>query len=111
MANIRKAAQDVLDIARNGIGWIALWKDGRSWNTATFWPSISDDELVFEDDDTDELRGILSTDPCAILVNSWYHNLGDTTCMTRESLADALRWQYDLQHYMVADVVNCGAHV
>ena len=41
----------------------------------------------------------------------YYHNLGDTTCMTRESLADALRWQYDLQHYTVADVLNCGAHV
>lgn len=112
MASIRTEAQDVLDIARDGIGWIALWKNGRSWRTMTFWPDItSDGDLVFEDFDREGLENIAAIDPRAILVNSWYHNLGDTTCMTRDSLADALRWQYDLQHYTVADVLNCGAHV
>lgn len=112
MASIRVEAQDVLDVARDGIGWIALWKKGRSWNTFCFWPDITDDnELEFDDFDTEALQNILAIDPRAILVNSYYHNLGDTTCMTRDSLADALRWQYDIQHYTVADVLNCGAHV
>lgn len=112
MASIRTEAQDVLDVARDGIGWIALWKNGRGWSTFCFWPDItSDGGLVFEDYEIEGLQNVLETDPRAILVNSWYHNLGDTTCMTRDSLADALRWQYDLQHYTVADVLNCGAHV
>lgn len=102
MASIKIEAQDVLDIARDGIGWIAVWKKGRSWETTVFWPDIQrDGTLVFEDDDIEELREINSVDPCAILVNSWYHNLGDTTCMTRDTLADALRWQYGLQNSLV----------
>jgi hypothetical protein len=112
MASLRIEAQDVLDVARDGIGWIALWKSGRSWRSFSFWPEINkDNELVFEDYEIEQLQNILAIDRQAILVNSWYHNLGDSECMTRDSLAEALRWQYDLQHYTVADVLSCGAHV
>ena len=110
MASIRVEAQDVLDVARDGIGWIALYKKGRGWSTFCFWPDVLNDspELVFEDYEIEGLRNILKIDPHAILVNSYYHNLGDTECMTRDSLADALRWQYGLQRYTVADAVGCG---
>ena len=112
MASIRTEAQDVLDIARNGIGWIAVWKNGRSWNTFVFWPDIDDAGYpVFDEFDLEGLKNIVARDPGAVIVNSYYHNLGDTTCMTRDSLANFLRWQYDLQHYTVADVLNCGAPV
>ena len=112
MASIRQTAQDVLDIAREGIGWIALWKDGKGWMSMDFWPDIDKDgTLIFEDYELERLQNIAKLDNNAVLLNSWYHNLGDTTCMNRESLADALRWQYDIQHYTVADVLNCGAHV
>jgi hypothetical protein len=112
MASLRIEAQDVLDVARDGIGWIALWKVGRSWRTFSFWPEIGrDDELIFEDYEIEQLKNILALDQNAILVNSWYHNLGGLEDLTRDRLADALRWQYDLQHYTVADVINCGAHV
>lgn len=107
MASMRQAAQDVLDIGRDGIGWIALWKEGKGWMSMGFWPDIDDKgRLSFEDDDDLEaLKNIAKLDPRAILVNSWEHNLGDTTCMTRDTLANALRWQYDLQHYLVADAL------
>lgn len=113
MASLRQEAQDVLDIARDGIGWIACWKNGRGWNCMTFWPDdiTSDNDLVFDDFDIEGLQNILKTDPRAILVNSYHHNLGDTECMTRDSLAAALRWQYELQHYLVADALSCGAHI
>lgn len=112
MASLRIEAQDVLDVARGGIGWIALWKKGRSWTTFSFWPEIGrHKDLIFEDYEIEQLKNILAIDRQAILVNSYHHNLGDTECMTRDSLAEALRWQYDLQHYTVADVLNCGAHV
>jgi hypothetical protein len=107
MASLRIEAQDVLDVARDGIGWIALWKKGRSWTAFCFWPDItSNDALVFEDYEVEQLQNILAIDPHAIIVNSYYHNLGDTTCMTRDTLADALRWQYELQHFTVADVLE-----
>lgn len=112
MATLRQTAQDMIDIAREGIGWIALWKDGKGWMAMDYYPDIDrDDNLIFEDYDIDSLQNIVKLDPRAILVNGWYHNLGDTTCMTRDSLTEALRWQYNIQHYTVADVLNCGAHV
>lgn len=112
MATLRQAAQDMIDVAREGIGWIALWKDGKGWMAMDYYPDIDrNDNLIFEDYDLDSLQNILALDPRAILVNGWHHNLGDTTCMTRDSLADALRWQYNIQHYTVADVLSCGAHV
>jgi len=108
MASIRVEAKDVLDVARDGIGWIALWRNGRSWSTFCVWPDVLNDspELAFEDYEIEILQNILRIDPKAILVNSYYCNLGDTEYMTRDSLADALRWQYDLQRYTVADALN-----
>lgn len=106
MASIRQAAQNVLGVARDGIGWIAFWKDGKGWASWDFYPDIDrNGRLTFEDDDIESLQNIAKQDPRAILVNSWEHNLGDTTCMTRDTLADALRWQYDLQHYQVKDAL------
>ena len=112
MASLRIEAQDVLDVARGGIGWIALWKNGRSWRSFSFWPEIDrNDDLIFEDYEIEQLKNILAIDRQAILVNSYYHNLGGMEDLNRDRLADALRWQYDLQHYTVADVLSCGAHV
>lgn len=113
MASLRMAAQNVLDIARDGIGWIALWKDGRSWSSMSFWPDYNEKSgnFVFEDFEQEQLQHIAKIDSHAILVNGWFHNLGSPDAMTRDSLADALRWQYDLQHYLVIDAVNCGSHV
>ena len=97
MASIRQAAQDVLDVARDGIGWIAVWKEGKSWESMSFWPDYDEptDSFTFDADDLEQLRGIFRKDVGAIFVNSWYANLGDTEGMTRDSLAEALRWQYE----------------
>lgn len=109
MASIRVEAQDVLDIARDGIGWIALWKTGRSWRTQIFWPDIDKNGYpVFDDWDLGGLKNIVALDPGAVILNSYYHNLGDTTCMTRDSLADALRWQYELKRFRIDDQLPYG---
>lgn len=111
MASIRTIAQDMIDVARDGIGWIAIWKDGKGWMGRDFWPDDVDENgaPTFDDFDMEGLRNIVKMDPSAIIVNSYWHNLGDTTCMTRDSLAGFLRWQYDLQNYTVADVLVCCA--
>lgn len=111
MASIRTAAQNVLEEAREAIAWIALWREGRSWNTATFWPDYNDktDSLTFDEDDLPEITDIVEKDPNAIIVNSWIHNLGPVEEATRETLADALRWQYELQHAKIADYMEEGA--
>lgn len=98
MASIRIEAQDVLDVAKDGIGWIAVWKNGRSWRTMTFWPDVAESgRPAFDDWELGGLKNMLEVDPGAVIVNSYYHNLGDIECMTRDSLADALRWHYELK--------------
>lgn len=108
MASVRETAQQVLDTAKNGIGWIAFWKDGRGWDASEFWPDFDEKSgtLTFEDYDQDELREILSKDPNAIIVNSYYFNLGIPEEMTRDSLANALRWQYGYQNSRLAEYLN-----
>lgn len=112
MATLRQNAQDMIEVAREGIGWIILWKDGKGWMTRDIYPDIDrESNLIFEDYQREALEAAVEIDPHAILVNGWHHNLGDTTCMTRDSLAEALRWQYNLQHYTVADALRYGAHL
>lgn len=110
MATLRQNAQDMLDIAREGIGWIALWKDGKGWMSKDFWPDMDrSGALIFEDYELEQLQSIHQLDPNAILVNGWHWNLGDTTCMTRDSLAGALRWQYEMGYARLADSLqNCA---
>lgn len=110
MASIRNAAQWVLDDCRDGIGWVAIWKEGRSWESERIY-GVDFDERTYTAtiDDTEEqerLEAILAIDPHAIIVNGYFHNLGDPECMTRDTLADALRWQYELQNATVANFLE-----
>ena len=110
MASIRNAAQWVLDDCRDGIGWVAIWKEGRSWESERIY-GVDFDERTYTAtiDDTEEqerLVAILAIDPHAIIVNGYYHNLGDPECMTRDTLAVALRWQYELQNATVANFLE-----
>jgi hypothetical protein len=96
---LKQAAQYLRDDAQDGISWIALWKDGRGWGFNTFYLEENRDGSVELDnpEDLDNLRAILDIDPHAIIVNSWVHNLA--VCegyVSRDDLARALRWQYDI---------------
>lgn len=112
MASIRQAAQDVLGDARDGIGWIAVWKDGKGWMAKTYYPDMDrQGRLVFEDYELESLRALAEFDPNAILVNSYYHNLGPVEAenLTRDQLAYALRWQYDVGNAIVSEALeNCA---
>ena len=108
MATIRKAAQNVISEARDGIAWIALWKEGKGWESMSFWPEYDEqtNSFTFEDHELEQLNHIIETDQTACFVNSWLHNLGDPEHMTRDDLACTLRWQYDLGHAMLWSVMQ-----
>ena len=106
MASLRECTRQVLDIARDGIGFITLWKEGRSWEVGELWPqdfSRKDGTMVVWDYDLEELKAIVAADPNAILVNSWYNNLGGMDELDRETLEAALRWQYETCHPLISD--------
>ena len=108
MASIREAARNVLDVAQDRTGWIACWKEGRSWAARAFWPNYDErtGRITLDSDDTKELREIIQKDGGAILVNAYVHNLGVFDDLeTRDGLANALKWQYRLKYYLAADAI------
>lgn len=108
MASIRQVAQDMLDVARDGIGWIAFWKDGRGWGAEDFYVNYdtSTGRISLSDEDAEALRQICDKHPDAIFVNSYVHNLGVLDDEgARTDLEKGLRWQHSLQHYLVADAI------
>lgn len=102
MSDLRTEAQSVLDEAREAIAWIAIWKNGRSWNAVALWPEVDEGVPSWDATDVDILHHILKQDKNAIIVNAYYHNLGDVETMTRESLAAALRQQYEWQNSKIS---------
>ena len=107
MRGIKKQAADVLDTAREGIGWIAVWKIENSWYCMGFWPDYTEGgAFEFCDFEKEQLTNIAKHDKDAILVNGYYCNLGDPETMTVESLARALLWQYDNSTYKISDILE-----
>ena len=109
MASLRTAAQFVVNEAREGIAWIALWKEGRGWESGRFYLDVDREGAVSLDwpEEIETLQRILAIDPHAIIVNSYVHNLGVFDgYVTREDLATALRWQYELQNATLADFIG-----
>lgn len=103
MASLREEARYVLDDAKAGISWIAIWKTGRTWHAETmygvdytegnrYWKKNA--EWKIEEDDAKRLLQIYGEDENAILVNPYYCNLGPWEEMTLESLIDGIKFQY-----------------
>lgn len=107
---MREAARYLQEDAQQGISWIALWKDGRGWGFDTFYLEEKQDGTVELDhpEDIENLQRILATDPHAIIVNSWVHNLGVfEEYVSRDHLGKMLRWQYENQTFTLADFIEC----
>lgn len=98
MASIKKIASMYFDECYDGISWIALWKEGRSWKAETFY-SVDYNEkngsaVTADAEELERMEEILKLDQDAVLLNGYYCNLGGED-MTVQSLANALRWQYE----------------
>ena len=106
MADLRSTAQSVLIEAREGIAWIAFYKRGRGWDAEAFWPEYDEqsNSFKFEEWDVEDVKEILATDADAVFVNGYYTNIGPEGEMDRETLANALRWQYEGQWSRLADL-------
>jgi len=100
MASIRECASKVIDTAREGMNWFAIWKTGRSWHVMEITTEDCDYEAATLElacpEDAQEIERILAEDPDAVFLDSYYCNLGDPETMTVSSLAKAIRWQYEV---------------
>ena len=91
MASLRDMVSEYQDDLRNGIAWLAFWREGRSWQAEAFYLDL-DDTLYPED--RARLAEIQAADPRAVVVNGYYSGyLGAE--MNVAELAAGVRHHYD----------------
>ena len=91
MASLRDMVLEYQDDLRNGIAWLAFWREGRSWQAEAFHLDL-DDTLYPED--RARLAEIQAADPRAVVVNGYYSGyLGEE--MNVAELAAGVRHHYD----------------
>lgn len=91
MASLRDIVSEYQDDLRNGIAWLAFWREGRSWQAEAFHLNL-DDTLYPED--RARLAEIQAADPQAVVVNGYYSGyLGEE--MNVAELAAGVRHHYD----------------
>ena len=91
MASLRDSVKDYQEELRDGIAWVAFWKQGRSWNAEYFHLDM-DDTLYPED--RSRLEEIKSIDPAAVILNGYYcGHLGED--MSLDELTAGVRYHYE----------------
>ena len=91
MASLRDVVSEYQDDLRNGIAWLAFWREGRSWQAEAFHLDL-DDTLYPED--RARLAEIQAADPRAIVVNGYYSGYLSEEMSVAE-LSAGVRHHYD----------------
>lgn len=78
MAALREIVRSYSDEIQDGIAWVTIWKQGRSWEIEAFWPEDGcyDDGYIFEREDMERMEEIMKADHKAIMINGYYTNCG-----------------------------------
>ena len=91
MASLRDMVSEYQDDLRNGIAWLAFWREGRSWQAEAFHLDL--DDTIYPEDRA-RLAEIQAADPRAVVVNGYYSGyLGEE--MNVAELAAGVRHHYD----------------
>lgn len=91
MAALKEIAREYADEIRDGIGWLIVYRAGRSWHALTVWSDLSNNE--WETDDINDALEALRLDPRAVALNGYY--LGRFGDMTIDDIAAGIRWHYE----------------
>ena len=102
MASLRNTVKDYQDELKDGIAWVAFWREGRSWNADYFYLEPDD---VIQALDRSRLEEIRETDPAAVMLNSYYcGHLGED--MNLDELAAGVRWHYENGYNQLSDFLE-----
>jgi hypothetical protein len=103
MASLQKIASYHLDTIRNGIGWIVIYKVGRSWNSEEIWLDDADSKL--EPHQMDIVNLALNKDKNAVILNGYYcGHFGED--MDIIECQDGIRWHYENGHNLLSDFIE-----
>ena len=99
MAALKEIAREYASEIRDGIGWVIVYRTGRSWNALTVWSDLGNNE--WEADDINDALEALRLDPRAVALNGYY--LGRFGDMTIDDIAAGIRWHYERGTNALAD--------
>lgn len=101
MASLRTMVGRFRNELREGVAYVAFWKNARGWGAEAFWldPGYFEDYGdAIEDDDAREMRQIINTDPNAIIVNGF-----ESCPFGGKSAVEHIRWRYEDHRYQLVD--------
>ena len=91
MASLRDMVKEHQEELRDGIAWVAFWKEGRSWNAEYFHLEMGD---YLYPEDKSRLAEIKEIDPAAVILNGYYcGQLGED--MNLDELTAGVRHHYE----------------
>ena len=99
MAALKEIAREYASESRDGIGWVIVYRTGRSWHALTVWSDLGNNE--WETDDINDALKALRLDPRAVALNGYY--LGHFGDMTIDDIAAGIRWHYERGTNALAD--------
>ena len=101
MASLRDTVKQYQEELRDGIAWIAFWREGRSWNGEDFYLDAGDSLTAEQKSRLEEIR---QNDPAAVILISYYcgYLAGD---MTVDELTAGVRRHYENGYNDVADFI------
>ena len=91
MASLREAVKNNQEELRDGIAWVAFWREGRSWNSESFHLEMG--ETLYPEDKM-RLAEIQAADPKAVVLNSYYCGYLEEG-MGLDGLAAGVRYHYE----------------
>lgn len=76
---LKKIIKEIKYAIQEGISWIAVWKEGRSWKYFLFFPENGsyDEGFNLAYDDMEFLKQIATKDHKAICFNGYYMGFGE----------------------------------
>lgn len=99
MAALKEIAREYASEIRDGIGWVIVYRTGRSWHALTVWSDLGNNE--WETDDINDALEALRLDSRAVALNGYY--LGRFGDMTIDDIAAGIRWHYERGTNALAD--------
>ena len=102
MASLRDTVKDYQEELRDGIAWVAFWKDGRSWNAEYAYLGMDDTLPPLDKSRFEEIR---RTDPAAVMLNGYYcGHFGED--MNLAELTAGVRWHYENGFNLLSDFLE-----
>ena len=107
MASLRHLVRNNRDEITDGIAWVAIWKNGRSWDIHPFYydDGSYEEGYTFEPEAVEMMEEILATDPKAICINGDYHPFGCD--FTTQELEDKVFFFYQMRFAQLSEFLDC----